>query len=62
MTPAVASPSQVRNLHYSGPTLVFVRGTVTGWVYRFSPTEPVQAVDAMDVPALLASPLFKGTR
>jgi hypothetical protein len=62
MTPAIAPHSQGRNVHYSGPTLVFVRGTATGWVYRFSPAEPVQPVDARDVPALLASPLFRVAR
>ena len=56
--PPVASPSQVRKLYYSGPTLVFVRGAATGWVYRFSPAEPVQVVDARDVRALIANPMF----
>jgi len=58
MKPASAAQPSVRDLHYSGPTLLFVRGPATGWVYRFSPGEPVQAVDSRDLPALLASPLF----
>jgi hypothetical protein len=47
---------------YSWSSLTFVRGPVTGWVYRFSPAEPVQAIDGRDLPALLASPHFKVSR
>jgi hypothetical protein len=62
LNPVAASPSSIQNLHYAGQTLVFVRGPATGWVYRFSPAEPVQAVDGRDLPAMLKSPLFQNLR
>ena len=46
------------NLRYSGLPLVNVRGPVTGTIYKFSPTQPVQPVDARDGQILLASQLF----
>lgn len=45
-------------LRYSGLPLVNVRGPVTGTIYKFSPTQPVQPVDARDGQILLASQLF----
>jgi hypothetical protein len=62
LNPAIASPSSIRNLHYTGHSLLFVRGPATGWVYRFSPAEPMQAIDGRDLPALLESPLFQNSR
>ncbi len=47
------------NLRYSGYPLVNVRGPATGIIYRFSPTQPVQPVDARDGQFLLASQLFR---
>lgn len=46
------------HLRYSGLPLVNVRGPVTGIIYKFSPTQPVQPVDARDGQILLASQLF----
>ena len=46
------------NLRYSGLPLVNVRGPVTGIIYKFSPTQPVQPVDARDGQILLASQLL----
>ncbi|MGA3009212.1 MAG: hypothetical protein ABSD72_03015 [Terracidiphilus sp.] len=46
------------NLRYSGLPLVNVRGPVTGTIYKFSPTQPVQPVDVRDGRILLASQLF----
>jgi hypothetical protein len=48
-------------LRYSGLPLVNVRGPVTGIIYRFSPAQPVQPVDARDGQLLLASQLFRQT-
>jgi hypothetical protein len=46
------------HLRYSGLPLVNVRGPITGTIYKFSPTQPVQPVDARDGQFLLASQLF----
>lgn len=45
-------------LRYSGLPLVNVCGPVTGIIYRFSPTQPVQPVDARDGLLLLETQLF----
>lgn len=50
------------NLKYSGQPQVYVRGSVTGRVYPFSPVQPVQPVDLRDARFLLASPLFRLSR
>jgi hypothetical protein len=47
------------NLRYSGLPLVNVRGPITGIIYKFSPTQPVQPVDVRDGQFLLASQLFR---
>ncbi len=47
------------NLRYSGFPLVNVQGPATGIIYRFSPAQPVQPVDARDGQFLLASQLFR---
>jgi hypothetical protein len=62
MTPAAVSQPSTRHVRFAGSTLVFVRGSATGWVYRFSPEEPIQTVDGRDVPGLLARPLFRMAR
>jgi hypothetical protein len=45
-------------LRYSGQSDMCVQGSVTGSVYQFSPSEPVQPVDARDARFLLGSRLF----
>jgi hypothetical protein len=50
------------NLHYSGQPQVYVRGSVTGNVYPFSPLQPVQPVDPRDAKFLLGSQLFRLSR
>jgi len=59
----IVETNQVSALHlrYSGLPLVNVRGPVTGTIYKFSPTQPVQPVDARDGQILLASQLFTQT-
>jgi hypothetical protein len=56
------SPSSALNLRYSGPSLIDVRGAATGSLYRFSPAQPVQPVDARDAQPLLANSLFRVSR
>ncbi|MFY9852874.1 MAG: hypothetical protein WAK26_03235 [Terracidiphilus sp.] len=53
-----SNPEGALNLRYSGLPLVNVRGPVTGTIYKFSPTQPVQPVDVRDGQILLASQLF----
>jgi hypothetical protein len=45
-------------LRYTGQSDMCVQGSVTGSVYQFSPSEPVQPVDARDARFLLGSRLF----
>jgi hypothetical protein len=45
-------------LRYTGQSEMCVQGSVTGSVYEFSPSEPVQPVDARDARFLLGSRLF----
>lgn len=54
-----AARNDALNLMYSGFPLVNVRGPVTGIIYRFSPAQPVQPVDARDRQLLLVSQLFR---
>ncbi len=56
------SPSSVLNLHYSGQSLLHVRGAATGSVYQFSPVQPVQPVHPRDAQLLLSSRLFRLSR
>jgi len=53
------SQNSVLNLRYSGQPQVYVRGSVTGNLYRFSPVQPVQPVDPRDAQILLACRLFR---
>jgi hypothetical protein len=46
------------HLRYTGQSDMCVQGSVTGSVYQFSPTEPVQPVDPRDARFLLGSRLF----
>jgi hypothetical protein len=50
------------NLRYSGQPPLYLRGSVTGNFYRFSPVQPVQPVDRRDAESLLASRLFRLSR
>ena len=52
-------PSSALNLRYFGQSLFYVRGAATGSVYRFSPAQPVQPVDARDAQPLLSNRLFR---
>lgn len=45
-------------LRYLGSAPLMVRGAVTGRVYKFGPTSPMQPVDARDVPGLAATSGF----
>jgi hypothetical protein len=45
-------------LRYTGQSDMCVQGSVTGSVYQFSPSDPVQPVDARDARFLLGSRLF----
>jgi len=51
-----ASPAVM--LRYSKRSPVVVRGPATGRQYAFSPTHPIQAVDARDASALLRTDSF----
>jgi hypothetical protein len=46
------------HLRYTGQSEMCVQGSVSGSVYQFSPTQPVQPVDARDARFLLGSRLF----
>jgi hypothetical protein len=46
------------NLRYVGKSQIEVRGAFTGYIYRFSSTEPVLPVNISDAKALLACNLF----
>jgi hypothetical protein len=46
------------SLEYLGRMQLAVSGTVTGKLYRFSPTQTIQAVDVRDAFELLNSGLF----
>jgi|HubBroStandDraft_1064217.scaffolds.fasta_scaffold07669_5 hypothetical protein len=54
---AIAQKAALR-LRYTGQSEMCVQGSVTGSVYQFSPTEPVQPVDPRDARFLLGSRLF----
>lgn len=56
--PAAQPPSAWRLLRYLGRSPATVRGAVSGRVYPFGPSAPVQSVDERDVPALLATGAF----
>jgi len=46
-------------IQYKERSPIQVRGLVTGRVYQFSCSQPVQAVDQRDSPALLQTSLFR---
>jgi hypothetical protein len=50
------------NLRYFGQSMIHLRGSATGSVYRFSPVQPVQPVDPRDAQALLENRLFRLSR
>jgi hypothetical protein len=49
----------VRTVQYTERSSVRVRGSATGRHYEFSGSNPVQAVDARDAPAMLATRFFR---
>jgi hypothetical protein len=55
---AATSLNAALHLRYTGQSDMCVQGSVTGSVYQFSPTQPVQPVDARDARFLLGSRLF----
>jgi hypothetical protein len=55
---AATSLNAALHLRYTGQSEMCVQGSVTGSVYQFSPTQPVQPVDARDARFLLGSRLF----
>ena len=56
---AATSLNAALHLRYTGQSEMWqVQGSVTGSVYQFSPTQPVQPVDARDARFLLGSRLF----
>ncbi len=59
LKPEESSQHSGLSLRYLGPAPVCVRGPVTGWVYRFSPLQPVQPVELRDAQLLLSTPPFR---
>jgi hypothetical protein len=58
--PAVSRPvPNAVALRYLESSPILVRGMATGRQYRFSGTEPLQAVDARDAEVLLRSRFFR---
>jgi hypothetical protein len=49
-------------VRYSGQPPVYLRGSVTGSIYQFSPVQPVQSVDRRDAKFLLGRRLFRLSR
>jgi hypothetical protein len=45
-------------LRYMGQSRIAMRGSFTGEIYRFSPEQPVLAVNISDAKGLLACNLF----
>ena len=58
---AVAEGSVV-NLYYFGQTHIQLRGAVSGQIYQFSRSAPIQPVDSRDVFPMLQTRLFRRTR
>ena len=61
-TPATTSPGQAIGgvrLRYLARAPVLVRGAASGATYRFSASQPVQAVQRGDADALVASGHFR---
>ena len=57
--PLPATPYRAVSLHYLQATPIRVRGPITGGLYEFSNTRPVQPVDARDLRGLLETGLFR---
>jgi hypothetical protein len=55
---AVAAASAV-NLRYTETASIQLRGLVSGHTYRFSDSQPLQAVDVRDSAALLQTRFFR---
>ena len=51
-------PNAIKLL-YRGQYSVQIRGSVTGRVYQFPKSEPVQLVDARDATALMQTRMFR---
>ena len=56
---AETASNKALKIRYSGLSLLNVSGPVTGIIYRFTPAQPVQQVDARDGQLLLASKIFR---
>jgi hypothetical protein len=61
----ILAPAQPPNssvaLHYLEHSPIRVRGPMTGREYDFSGSQPVQAVDSRDAPALLRTRFFRSS-
>jgi hypothetical protein len=58
----VSGESSMVSLLYTRQSPIQIRGTVSGQLYHFSSSAPVQAVDPRDLMALLRTRLFRQTR
>ena len=59
MKSEVTPDSTAIKLLYRGQYSVQIRGSVTGRVYQFPKSEPVQLVDARDATALMQTRMFR---
>jgi len=56
---AVATDRSVVNLRYTEQASIQLRGLISGRMYRFSYSQPLQAVDVRDSVALLQTRFFR---
>jgi hypothetical protein len=57
-TNGASDPGSIK-LHYRGQYSVQIRGAVTGRVYQFPKSNPVQMVDARDAASLMQTRMFR---